>query len=170
MRSGSPVDNGTTTPAASAAKAAVRGSSWRVPLRELGRCRRTSPCRSVERLPLRRVPGRQPVARNRSVQRTKIGERVTLEGAARSSFGGRLRDECLNVPWFVAHAGRETEARRQDYNEGGRIRASATWLRVGRAADSGGRALKTRQTEPRNRSPRRRPTANSRRRRSGTSL
>ena len=41
------------------------------------------------------------------------------ENAFAESFNGRLRDECLNVNWFmsVKHAREVMESRRQDYNE-----------------------------------------------------
>ena len=45
------------------------------------------------------------------------------------SFNGRLRDECLNVHWFlsIADARAKIEAWRQDYNEN-RHHASLGWM------------------------------------------
>ena len=42
-----------------------------------------------------------------------------VENAFAESFNGRLRDECLNINWFmsVRHAREIIESRRQDYNE-----------------------------------------------------
>ena len=42
-----------------------------------------------------------------------------VENAFAESFNGRLRDECLNINWFmsVRHAGEVIESWRQDYNE-----------------------------------------------------
>ena len=41
------------------------------------------------------------------------------ENAFAESFNGRLRDECLNINWFmsVKHAREVMESLRQDYNE-----------------------------------------------------
>ena len=42
-----------------------------------------------------------------------------VENAFAESFNGRLRDECLNINWFmnVRHAREIIESWRQDYNE-----------------------------------------------------
>ena len=42
-----------------------------------------------------------------------------VENAFVESFNGRLRDECLNINWFmsVRHARQTIETWRQDYNE-----------------------------------------------------
>ena len=42
-----------------------------------------------------------------------------VENAFAESFNGRLRDECLNINWFmnIKHAKEVIESWRQDYNE-----------------------------------------------------
>ena len=42
-----------------------------------------------------------------------------VENAFAESFNGRLRDECLNINWFMSikHAREVIESWRQDYNE-----------------------------------------------------
>ena len=55
----------------------------------------------------------------RDVKLSFIRTGKPVENAFAESFNGRLRDECLNINWFmsVRHAREIIESWRQDYNE-----------------------------------------------------
>ena len=55
----------------------------------------------------------------RGVKLNLIRPGKPVENAIAESFNGRLRDECLNINWFmsVRHAREVMESWRQDYNE-----------------------------------------------------
>ena len=58
-------------------------------------------------------------AYRRGIKLSFIRPGKPVENAFAESFNGRLRDECLNINWFmsVRHAREIIENRRQDYNE-----------------------------------------------------
>ena len=58
-------------------------------------------------------------AYRRGIKLSFIRPGKPVENAFAESFNGRLRDECLNINWFmsVKHARKITENWRQDYNE-----------------------------------------------------
>ena len=58
-------------------------------------------------------------AYRRGIKLSFIRPGKPVENAFAESFNGRLRDECLNINWFmsVRHAREIIESWRQDYNE-----------------------------------------------------
>ena len=58
-------------------------------------------------------------AYRRGIKLSFIRPGKLVENAYAESFNGRLRDECLNINWFmsVRHAREIIESWRQDYNE-----------------------------------------------------
>ena len=58
-------------------------------------------------------------AYRRGVKLNFIRPGKPVENAFAESFNGRLRDECLNINWFmnIKHAREVIESWRQDYNE-----------------------------------------------------
>ena len=58
-------------------------------------------------------------AYRRGIKLSFIRPGKLVENAFAESFNGRLRDECLNINWFmsVKHARKVIESWRQDYNE-----------------------------------------------------
>ena len=58
-------------------------------------------------------------AYRRGIKLSFIRPGKPVENAFAESFNGRLRDECLNINWFmsVKHAREVIESWRQDYNE-----------------------------------------------------
>ena len=58
-------------------------------------------------------------AYHRGVKLNFIRPGKPVENAFAESFNGRLRDECLNINWFmgIKHAGEVIESWRRDYNE-----------------------------------------------------
>ena len=58
-------------------------------------------------------------AYRRGIKLSFIRSGKSVENAFAESFNGRLRDECLNINWFmsVRHARETIETWRQDYNE-----------------------------------------------------